>query len=48
MRVACHAAAQVLSAVAREVQPGRTTAELNGVAAGLIEKLGGKSPFLGI
>ncbi|MGD0061507.1 MAG: type I methionyl aminopeptidase [Verrucomicrobiia bacterium] len=47
MRVACHAAAQVLSAVAGEVQPGRTTAELNHVAAGFIEKLGGKSPFLG-
>jgi methionyl aminopeptidase len=47
MRVACNAAAQILSAVAREVQPGCTTAELNNVAAGLIEKLGGKSPFLG-
>jgi methionyl aminopeptidase len=47
MRVACNAAAQILSAVAREVQPGRTTAELNNIAAGLIEKLGGKSPFLG-
>lgn len=47
MRVACNAAAQILSAVAHEVQPGRTTAELNNVAAALIEKLGGKSPFLG-
>ena len=47
MRVACSAAAQTLNAVAREVQPGRTTAELNNVAAALIEKLGGKSPFLG-
>jgi len=47
MRAACHAAAEVLAGVAREVQPGRTTAELNAIAAGLIEKLGGKSPFLG-
>ncbi len=47
MRVACNAAAQILNTVAREVQPGRTTAELNNVAAGLIEQLGGKSPFLG-
>jgi len=47
MRVACTAAAEVLAGVAREVQPGRTTAELNEVAAGLIAKCGGKSPFLG-
>jgi len=47
MRVACGAAARVLSAVAHEVQPGRTTAELNKIAAELIERLGGKSPFLG-
>jgi len=47
MRVACSAAAQILTAVAHEVQPGRTTAELNEVAAALIAKFGGKSPFLG-
>ena len=47
MRVACNAAAEILAAVAREVQPGRTTAELNEVAASLMEKFGGKSPFLG-
>jgi len=47
MRVACNAAAQILSGVAHEVQPGRTTAELNEVAAGLIAKFGGQSPFLG-
>ena len=47
MRVACHAAAEVLAAVARQVQPGRTTAELNDVAAALMGKFGGKSPFLG-
>jgi methionyl aminopeptidase len=47
MRVACTAAAEILAAVAHEVQPGRTTAELNEVAAGLIAKFGGKSPFLG-
>lgn len=47
MRVACNAAAETLAAVAREVQPGRTTAELNDVAAGVIAKFGGKSPFLG-
>jgi methionyl aminopeptidase len=33
--------------VAHEVQPGRTTGELNEVAAGLIATFGGKSPFLG-
>lgn len=47
MRIACGAAAGVLAGVAREVQPGRTTAELNKLAAELIEKAGGKSPFLG-
>src|SRR6266404_2801867 len=47
MRAACNAAAEILAAVAREVQPGRTTAELNDVAAELIAKIGGKSPFLG-
>jgi methionyl aminopeptidase len=47
MRAACAAAADILATVAAEVHPGRTTAELNDVAAGLIAKLGGKSPFLG-
>jgi methionyl aminopeptidase len=47
MRTACTAAAEILATVAREVQPGRTTAELNDLAAGLIAKVGGKSPFLG-
>ena len=47
MRVACNAAAEILAGVAHEVQPGRTTAELNEVAAELIAKCGGKSPFLG-
>ena len=47
MRVACNAAAEILAGVAHEVQPGRTTGELNEVAAGLIAKFGGKSPFLG-
>ena len=47
MRAACNAAAETLAAVAREVQPGSTTAELNEVAAELIAKVGGKSPFLG-
>ena len=47
MRAACTAAAETLAAVAREVQPGRTTGELNDLAAELIAKAGGKSPFLG-
>ena len=47
MRVACNAAAEILTAVVREVQPGRTTAELDRVAAEMIAKFSGKSPFLG-
>ena len=47
MRMACHAAAQILAAVAHEVQPGCTTAELDAVAAEMIAKTGGKSAFLG-
>ncbi|HUI07478.1 MAG TPA: type I methionyl aminopeptidase [Verrucomicrobiae bacterium] len=47
MRAACAAAAEILAAVAQRVQPGCTTAELDAAAAELIEKLGGKSPFLG-
>jgi methionyl aminopeptidase len=47
MRVACSAAAEILAAVAREIQPGRTTAELDAVAAEMTEKIGGKSAFLG-
>ncbi len=47
MRVACAAAAAVLKAVADLVQPGRTTAELNAAAGEIIQRLGGKSPFLG-
>ena len=47
MRIACNAAAEILAAVAHEVQPGRMTGELDEVAAGLIAKFGGKSPFLG-
>ncbi len=47
MRAACSAAAETLAAIAHEVQPGRTTAELDTVAAQMIAKLGGKSPFLG-
>ena len=37
MRVACSAAAEILAAVAREIQPGRTTAELDAVAAEMTE-----------
>lgn len=47
MRAACQAAAEILRAVAAHVQPGRTTAELNGLAGTLIAQHGGKSPFLG-
>lgn len=47
MRVACNAAAEILAAVARVVQPGCTTAEIDGLAAEMITKFGGKSPFLG-
>lgn len=47
MRAACVAAAQILDRVAQAVQPGRTTAELNELAASLIKEHGGKSPFLG-
>ena len=47
MRMACNAAAEILAAVAHEVQPGRTTAELDALAAELIAKFGGKSAFLG-
>lgn len=47
MRSACKAAAEVLNGVATAVQPGRTTKELDELAAELIKKAGGKSPFLG-
>ncbi|MGH8596265.1 MAG: type I methionyl aminopeptidase, partial [Gammaproteobacteria bacterium] len=47
MRVACTAAAEILSAVAALVEPGRTTGELNDAAGEQIKKYGGKSPFLG-
>jgi len=47
MRVACAAAAEILAAVAHSVEPGCTTAELDDVAAEMIAKFGGKSPFLG-
>ncbi len=47
MRAACKAAAEVLQGVAAQVQPGRTTKELDDAAAEMIRKVGGKSPFLG-
>lgn len=47
MRITCSATAEILAAVAREIQPGRTTAELDTVAAEMIAKCGGKSAFLG-
>ena len=47
MRAACAAAAEILAAVAQGVEPGRTTAELDNIAAEMIAKFGGKSPFLG-
>jgi len=47
MRRACAAAAEILQALARLVEPGRTTAELNEAAGELIRQRGGKSPFLG-
>lgn len=47
MRRACMAAAEVLRALARMVQPGRTTAELDEAAGEFIRQQGGKSPFLG-
>lgn len=47
MRVACQAAATILHEVAARVQPGVTTADLDGWAGELIKKYGGKSPFFG-
>lgn len=47
MRVSCGVAARVRDAVAKEVRPGVTTAELAAYADALIRKAGGKSAFLG-
>jgi methionyl aminopeptidase len=47
MRRACAVAAEVLQAVARLVEPGRSTAEINAAAGQLIRQHGGKSAFLG-
>ena len=47
MRVACMAAARVLTTVAALVEPGRSTMELDEAAGELIAECGGKSPFLG-
>jgi methionyl aminopeptidase len=47
MRRACAAAAEILAAVVRLVEPGRTTAQLNAAAGELIHQRGGKSAFLG-
>ncbi len=47
MRSACRAASDILHELAGSVQPGVTTAELDGRAGELIRKIGGKSPFFG-
>ncbi|MCX6909229.1 MAG: M24 family metallopeptidase, partial [Verrucomicrobia bacterium] len=47
MRLACQAAAEVLTEVALLAVPGRKTAELNEAAGELMRKRGGKSAFYG-
>ncbi len=47
MRSACRAAAQVLKETARRATPGVTTRELDEYAAERIDRLGGRSAFLG-
>jgi methionyl aminopeptidase len=47
MSAACKAAAEVLNLVASQVQPGRTTGELDELAATLIKQRGGTSAFFG-
>jgi len=47
MRASGEVAAQVLDAVSREVAPGVSTGELSEHAGDLIERMGGKSAFLG-
>jgi methionyl aminopeptidase len=47
MSAACRAAAEILNEVALHVQPGRTTAELDDLAAKLIEQRGARSAFFG-
>lgn len=47
MRLAGQAAAKVLDHLASLVEPGRTTGEIDRAAGAMIDKLGGKSAFLG-
>ncbi len=47
MRLAGQAAATVLDYLASLVEPGRTTGEIDKAAGVMIEKLGGRSAFLG-
>lgn len=47
MRAACRVAAQVLDEVSRGIEPGVTTAEIDGYAAEVIARYGAKSAFLG-
>lgn len=47
MRLACQAAADVLTEIALLVVPGRKTSELNEAAGELMRKRGGKSAFYG-
>jgi len=47
MKVACETASEILQALAKEVQPGKTTGEIDKLAAEMIEERGIKSAFLG-
>jgi methionyl aminopeptidase len=46
MRASCRAAREVLEEVSRAVAPGVSTGEIDKLAARLISKKGGRSPFL--
>ena len=47
MRIACETASEILQLCAKEVQPGRTTAEIDAYAAELMKERDCKSAFLG-
>lgn len=47
MRASCRAASDILHELSERAQPGITTGELDEIAAELIRRHGGKSPFYG-
>lgn len=47
MRVACQTASEILQILARETVPGRTTGEIDALAAELMKQRGCRSAFLG-